>query len=337
MRKIFYVLMSLFVAFEITAAAMRCSICNKKIRGKYLKSNGKVFCSQKCYSKTRPVCAACKKRCMKGSYKKDGKFYCSKACLETSFPKCALCGKHFKSGVMVKSLTGDKVYCKECGALPKCFACGLPAAEGKKFSDGRFICSECDKSAIYSLDEAENLFKQVRTVMGKKLKWETKHRIHFRLVDLDTLKKASSNFEPGMEMGLFKHNYTINTRTETKYSLFKGKEEKTQKFTSNNRYSIMLLTGLPKQKFIEVCAHELGHDWMEEYYPKIKSLKIKEGWAEYVASRVNALYGQSFMNKRMDMNPNKVYGEGYRFVRDYVKKHGLSGLFQYFRKLERNQ
>jgi hypothetical protein len=97
------------------------------------------------------------------------------------------------------------------------------------------------------------------------------------LVDSIILKKASANYEPGLEMGLFKHNYTIKTKIETSYSLFKGKQEKKQKRKTNHRYSVLVLTGLPKKKFIEVCAHELGHDWMDENFPKIKDLKLKEG------------------------------------------------------------
>ena len=100
------------------------------------------------------------------------------------------------------------------------------------------------------------------------------------------------------------------------------KWEKEQKLKTNHRYSILVLTGLPKKKFIEVCAHELGHDWMNENFPKIKDLKLKEGWAEYFASEVNKLYEQKAMNKRIETNTSKVYGDGYRFIRDYVKRHG---------------
>lgn len=41
------------------------------------------------------------------------------------------------------------------------------------------------------------------------------------------------------------------------------------------------------------------------------------------------------MNQRMDKNTNAVYGGGYRFIRDYVKQHGITGLMKYFRKLDK--
>lgn len=335
MRKILFLILSFLFAFQLTAATLRCSICRKKIRGRYFKSNGKTFCSQKCFNKTKPICVACGKRCVNGAFKKKDKFYCSKKCIETTLPKCVLCGKPFRQGIVLKVPGGDKVYCKHCGSLPKCFACSLPAASGTYLKDGRFLGADCGKTAIFSEAEGQKLFNKVRAKIRSKLNWATNHKIRFRLVGSKTLQKASSNYEPGLEMGLFKHNYTIKTKVKTSYTLFKGKQEKTETYQTDDRYTIYILSGLPKWKFIEVCAHELGHDWMQGRFPKIRNLKIKEGWAEYFATRVNDLYGQGFLNKRMEANTNKIYGGGYRFVQNYVKQHGINGLMRYFRQLNR--
>ncbi|MDD5728020.1 MAG: LIM domain-containing protein [Victivallales bacterium] len=333
MRRSLLLVLSLLFALQLIAATLRCSVCGKKIQGRYLKADGKVFCSRECYGKTLPVCAACGKRCLHGAYRKDGKFYCSQKCLESTLPKCVLCGKPFSKGIIIKTPQGNKVFCQQCAALPKCFVCGEPAASGTYLKDGRFLGEKCGREAIFSESDGQKIFAEVRELMRSKLNLGTRHCIHFQLVDLNTLKKASQNYEPGMEMGLFKHSYTINTRTETTYSLFEGKREKTEKRLTNNRYAIMLLDGLPEWKFVEVCAHELGHDYMDEYFPKIRDLKIKEGWAEYVAAMVNSLCKRDYLNKRMEENPSKVYGDGYRFISDYVRQHGLDGLMQYFHRL----
>lgn len=335
MRNFLFAFLSFLFIFQLAAATLRCSICREKIHGRYFKSNGKVFCSQKCFNKTKPICVVCGKRCVHGVFKKEGRFYCSKKCVETTLPRCFLCNKPFRQGIVIKAPDGDKVYCKHCGSLPRCFACSLPAASGTYLKDGRFLGADCAKTAIFSEAEGKELFDKVRAKIRRKLNWGTGHKISFRLVDSKTLQKASHNYEPGLEMGLFKYSYTIKTRTETTYSLLKGRQEKTEKYHTNDRYTIFILSGLPKWKFIEVCAHELGHDWMQGYYPKIKTLKIKEGWAEYFASLVNDIYGQGYMNKRMEVNPNAIYGGGYRFIRDYVKQHGIRGLMRYFRQLDK--
>ena len=316
---------------------MRCSICRKKIRPgtRYSKSNGKIFCGRRCFNKTKPVCAACGKRCARGAYKKKDKFYCSKKCVETTLPKCIMCKKPFKQGIIIKAAQGDKVYCKNCGSLPKCFACALPAASGSRLKDGRVLGSDCAKTAIFSEAEGKKLFKKIRAKIHDKLRMATNHKIRFRLVDSKTLQKASDNYEPGMEMGLFKHSYTIKTSTKTTYTLLKGRQKKTKKYRTDEHYTIFILSGLPKWKFIEVCAHELGHDWMQGDFPKIRDLKIKEGWAEYFATLVNDIYGQGYLNKRMEKNDNAIYGGGYRFINGYVKKHGVNGLMRYLRQLNK--
>lgn len=367
MRKILFVFLSLLFILQASAITQRCSICRKRIAGRYFKSQGKTFCSERCFNKTKPLCSACGKRCLKGSYKQKKKFYCSKKCLETTLPKCTVCGKPctqgsytknkkyycskkcvettlpkcamcekpFRKGVVVKTPEGDRTYCSHCGSLPRCFACGLPAPSGTYLKDGRFLGRDCGDSAIFSESEGRELFNDIREKIRKDLGWSTNHRIHFRLVDQKTLQKSSENYEPGMEMGLYKYNFTLKTRTETSYSLLKGRKEKTTQYRTNKRYSVFLLSGLPEWKFIEVCGHELGHDWMQANFPKIKDLKIKEGWAEYFASRVNDIYGQSHLNNRMRKNTSRIYGEGYRFIRDYVKKHGMNGLLEYFKKLNK--
>jgi hypothetical protein len=69
-----------------------------------------------------------------------------------------------------------------------------------------------------------------------------------------------------------------------------------------------------------VIAHELAHDYMHEQYKNIKDQKIVEGWAEYVASRVNSLYGRESMNIRMEKNPSSTYGDGYRLLASIARK-----------------
>ncbi len=81
MRKFLFLILSLLFVLQLVAATLHCSICNKKIRGRYFKSNGKTFCSQKCFNKTKPVCAACGKRCTMGAFNKNEKFYVTKKCL----------------------------------------------------------------------------------------------------------------------------------------------------------------------------------------------------------------------------------------------------------------
>lgn len=312
------------------AAALNCDSCGKRIRGNYVKANDRSYCNNACYEKTLPVCAACGKRCTGGHFVKDDKSYCSRECLSVTLPSCHLCNKRFQQGVIVKEpIGGDKVFCPECARLPKCFSCSMPD-NCLKLDDGRDICRECNRTGVFKPELAERIFRQVRERLRNELGLATEHDIRFMLTDAATLEKNSTHYAPGQELGLFKYNYTLRSVTETRYTLTRGRQESTREYKTDERYVIMVLYGIPENKFVEVAAHELGHDWMQAYYPEIEDLKIKEGWAEYVASQANILYGREDMNRRMEQNPDPIYGEGYRFIRDYIERHGFDGLKKYF-------
>ncbi len=336
-RSKFFHTLLIFSAISLSClslyAAMYCSVCKRQITGSYIKSGDKVLCSQSCLDKTLPRCAICGKVC-NGGFQKNGKFYCSKPCLEKTLPKCALCGKPFSFGMLFSNNGKDgPVYCAECAAKPKCFACTLPN-DCEKLSDGRYICRNCKASAVFNEEQALQIFNDVRKRLYEELGYSTQHNIEFYATDAKNLEAKSKNYSPGQELGLYVCNFTINTVTKTKVGWNLKAEEKTEEYKSNEKFSVYVLYGLPRKKLIEVCGHELAHDWMQENFPKTQDIKLKEGWAEYIATRINDLYEQSEMNKRMEENKDPVYGDGYRMVKDFVKQNGVKNIGQLFRQHE---
>lgn len=288
----------LAVCFGTFAAlALDCSQCGRPIKGKYLTANNKVFCSETCYEKT--------------------------------LPKCSLCGRPFREGVQIAEHP-DKVYCKECGAKPACFNCRLPN-DCEKLDDGRNICRVCKADAIFDQAQAQAVFDQVRERMRRDLNLWTDRNIHFYLTSLPDLEKRSPDKTvPGDELGLYSYTFTEVTATEKKLPW--SKPRNTVKIT-NERFAVYALYGLNKARLIEVCAHELAHDWMQKNYPRIRDLKVREGFAEYVAHEVNSLYGNNALNIRIEKNPDPVYGGGYREIAAYARLHGFGGLLGYFAEL----
>ena len=302
-----------------------CAVCGKRITSRYLQYKGHFYCSQKCLDKVIPKCVICGRPAkMKAS---DGKYYCSDECYKKSLPICAFCHKHIKKGVR---RGWEKVLlCSECAALPRCFACSMPA-DYAKLSDGRYICRKCRSSAITDLKSAIKLAESVRNVMRSKLGLSTNHKIEYKLVSYDVLNgKAEYSNNKGMEFGLFHCDQKTTTRKVQKTVGGVVLSEKVSKKISY-KYTIYFLSYIPKDKFIEVAAHELAHDWMQENYPNIQDLKVIEGWAEFTASLVNKIYGHGRMNMRMVENRNKIYGDGYRMIHQYAVKHKISGLLKMF-------
>jgi len=323
-------LLGLIGLTAVTAAALECSVCGKTIVGDYLSVNGKAFCSQHCLETTLPHCAVCGKAINGPCYRKGDQYYCSKACLETLLPTCHGCGKKAMKGVLFKG-DEDLFYCSECAAKPKCFSCQLPAIGGRRLDDGRVICPACDREAVWTMDAAEKIFQEVRDTMRDQLDIGTSHRIQLRMVDLPSMQRRSPNYAPGMEMGLFVYDATINT-VVTSHPLALGTRDKVETYRSDVSYTIYFLSGTPRRKLIEVFAHELGHDWMTENYPQVKSLKIREGFSEYCAWCVNHLFHQDAMNRRIAENSDPIYGDGFREIHKIAEEDGITSIRRFLRR-----
>ncbi|OGV40209.1 MAG: hypothetical protein A2X48_20640 [Lentisphaerae bacterium GWF2_49_21] len=311
-------------AHAAPAQSVKCVQCGKEIKPgeRFLKtSDGKIFCSEKCYQASLPLCSVCQKM-LSGSFfrSKDGKnLYCSEKCLSTTWPSCSLCKKKVKEGTMLIGAGGKNFFCGKCAELPRCFCCDMPA-KCAKLKDGRFICPECAKTAVMEEQDIIAIIKEVRLKMNEKLSMSTDHQIEYKVVDFVELSKLVPEKQEGIELGLFRFEETNEKTISTKSTIAGDTITKVEDEKISRKYAIYVLYGMTKDKLIEVAAHELAHDWMKASYPRIADLKVKEGFAEYAASKVNALYGRESMNGRMQDNPSDIYGGGYRFIAGIAKK-----------------
>ena len=194
------------------------------------------------------------------------------------------------------------------------------------------ICPECNRDAGLTQEEIEALFREIRQKMRTELDIGTSHRIQLRMLDLPAMQRRSPDYAPGVELGLFVYDATINTVITTQPLILGGEREKTETYRSNVSYSIYFLSHTPRRKLIEVFAHELGHDWMIENFPKVKSLEIREGFSEYCAWLANRLFGQEFMNRRIENNPDPIYGGGFRLIKKIGDEGGMSSIRRFLRK-----
>jgi hypothetical protein len=321
---LFSIISTLFLsAFFLQAGVLKCSLCGNRISRKYIKDQkGRVYCSKKCYLKSLPKCCKCGKP---ASIHSGEKYYCSKRCLKSTWRRCASCGKRANKG-RLRGL--DKTFlCLECAMKPQCFACSMPGVF--ELADGRYICEKCNETAVFKESKAIEIAENVRNIMRDSLLLSTDHNINYHLVSLFELKKKESG-KKVTELGLFKFSMTVERITKTTTHGLETKKEIFRKIRSEN-YDIYFLSGLPLKKLQEVAAHELAHDWMQEQFPNINDDMIREGWAEYVASEVNEILGHSDMNKRMNKNPDEVYGQGYRLIRNYVDDNGINALLESFK------
>ena len=293
--------------FAAKRNVMTCDWCGKKIssNASFLKSEDKNFCSEKCFDEYAesllPVCDVCGRRFKEG-FTSEGKNYCSKACLETTFHECVHCHRREPKGIIL----GENIFlCDYCKDLPSCSSCRMPLDKfAKELDDGRKLCRECARDAIFSQSEMDAIMKELRRELADKFKMSTKHDIEFELCDRETLKKESGN-DGERELGLF----IFNTKTLTLFGHPVRKAEE---------YRILILNGQSPDFFRGVGAHELAHDWMSENLPHIDDDQIREGFAEFVAWAYAKAENLDRIPWRMEQNMDEVYGDGFRKVRDMM-------------------
>ena len=293
--------------FAAKRNTMNCDWCGKKIpsNASFLRSDDKNFCNEKCFNayaeSLLPVCDVCGKR-FKSGFTSEGKNYCSKACLETSFHECFHCHRREPKGVLV----GDGLFlCEYCKELPACASCQMPLDKfAKDLGDGRSICRDCARDAIFSQSEMDSVMDSLRKLLAERFKMSTDHPIKYALCTRPELKKESTG-DGEHELGLFVFNrHTLSFFNRT----IRNREE----------FRILILSGLAPDFFRGVGAHELAHDWMQENLPHIDDPQIREGFAEFVSWAFAKSEKLDRIPWRMEQNTDEVYGDGFRKVRDMM-------------------
>jgi len=334
-----------------------CAACGKALTEKIVDCYGKTYCNRRCARRDRPACSVCGKRkrnleavdmdffcgqcrdlagrfrctsCRKVMPEKHlvsgGKVFCSTGCYLLSLPPCAICGKPTRFRIVVE----DTVFCERCAALEPCFSCGRPG-KTNLLMDGRRICSSCRQSAVFELGRARDIFNEVRLTMDRELEIGTDHQIELELVDTRQLMEIRPGTGIGLEMG----HYHYEEETTTTYTFTRDRQGQTKNRKKLNEltkkyFRVYILHNLPLNRFIEVAAHELAHDWLRENFPLIEEPWMVEGFAEHVASRVNRLYGHEELNERMENSPHPVYGEGFRRMERLAATcRSMTGLLEY--------
>ena len=205
--------------------------------------------------------------------------------------KCAHCQKERFVSVRAKNGAGKLMpLCYECAMQPRCAYCQMPSEV--ESGGGDRLCRDCAKDCIKENAEAEKAMKDVRQALSAKFKMTSKHKIAYELgtrKDLNLDADGEHN-----ELGWFDPK-TVRNKPQ---------------------YTIRILTGLPRDVFRAVGAHELAHDWMDETLPHLMDMpEIREGFAEFVAWSFSKAEGNKRMMEYTEGRTDDVYGGGFRKVR----------------------
>jgi len=172
-------------------------------------------------------------------------------------------------------------------------------------------CSVCKAAAIVDTQRAKLIFKEIAG-------WCSRQGLRF--------DPANVGFKLGGDIA-GAGGTTNQHRLGVTESLLNVKDNGLRKVT------VSVIPGMPEPLFRSVVAHECVHVWTAIH--RIRQTQVaEEGLAEvvsylYVKSRRGLDY--TVLARRMEKNPDPVYGSGFRSVQATVEYRGLR---QYIRSLQ---
>jgi hypothetical protein len=206
--------------------------------------------------------------------------------------RCDLCGALLAFAAIMTPMGG--VFCTSHQDLPNCQLCSAPFRGA-----GRF-CGSCAATSINNQEQVRAVLPKAREVlhaMGVVLN----PPVHVQLVDDARMRMLSAN-----ESGRVAGTTMVHGQQVTE---------------------IHIVSGLPEVDFGATVAHEVMHAWMAQNGFAPMDARIEEGLCEVVAYRW--LRDQidprgQLLRERMDTSPDPVYGDGFRMVKQSVKRHRMN-------------
>ena len=197
-----------------------------------------------------------------------------------------------------------------------------PGKNLRKLPNNNSICRYCNNNIVKTLPELQKIFDAVQRDLTRKFNFKFDHPIKLEMRSF----AGGENWDTSREFGLYKYRGRM-VFTEPGV-IGKWRKQKTTVSFENESCTIIVMDYLPRNKAAEVIAHELAHDYMKHRWYFIKSDLLKEGFAELVAAEYNRYCGNERWNYRMEVNPDKIYGDGYRLMKSYLQKGSWQEVFR---------
>ncbi len=302
-----------------------CSLCGKPIDGEFSKDSGKYYHTD-CSAKLKGlICAFCGEIISGEYYVSDNKKYHSKCYYNDVAPKCEIC-KQPLVGTYLVDFFGHRYHESHKSELSECNNCGRLICEpltggGVILEDKREICNICYSTRLENRNEYENLANLVLSrleTIGFRLRNKD---IKIFPVNRDNLRTISEGSYSSAMRGFTVSN-VLTTYTNDK---LEGVEKS---------HKIYLLDRLPLLDTESILAHELMHVWVTENTDIVHSPELLEGscnFVSYLYLKMKRSSESEFIIKQMEMNPDPVYGSGYRKVKDRFEFEPLSVLFTFLK------
>ena len=204
------------------------------------------------------------------------------------------------------------VACQE--GYPGCAVCAVPVVKGGlRLSDGRVLCRQHAPQAVLNAGQARaslaSAEQAILAALGAGL------RLHHPVDDVRVvdrpglLRLVGRRMAAGQEvLGLF-------------HLGIRGVER---------RYTVYFVSGLPQERLQTVAAHEYAHAWQSEQNGRYSTCsdRLREGFAEWVAFRVNRHLGRQSELDHLLAEKTGPYAEGLRRLLEVERRSGASAVLR---------
>lgn len=220
--------------------------------------------------------------------------------------KCTICNTEIKGRYWVDAW--QQPIC-DCHKVEYCYSCDrFVKPTDLHLADGRCLCPVCQPSAVFLPQHIEWVEKRVRPILAR-------HgitgipQVPIQLVTPEEMAVLNRSGQ----INLFRQGLTATVQT-------------TGWFSSKSEHTVYIFTQLPRIQFAGVLAHELLHVWQHEKHIQLPS-DLTEGFCNVGSFATYESIGNDLSRhliRKMEENPDPVYGDGFRKVVAIYKQTGAN-------------
>lgn len=219
-------------------------------------------------------------------------------------------------------------YCeRHAREYPRCTCCQRLICDrltggGVAYRDQRLVCNLCRKTAIDTKEQAKPYIEAVAAWMYQQGFTFQHLALRIELVYRHDLISRSEHQGSGEPQGMiFKTTFTGGG---------KAPRRKVD--------GVAILKGLSRHVMEGVAVHELGHAWLFLHGVDGLGAPIEEGFCNLLSHLYHRGFNTDearFCMKIIELDPDPVYGDGFRAVNAAVQRYGLSQIVDYLRRYRR--
>ena len=294
----------------------RCEGCGKSIKGSFIPQDGRPYHAA-CHDERFGLrCTFCHGLILGKYFTHEGMPVCEKDYLARIAARCFFCDQVLP-GTYMGNAFGQRA-CKRHDHGPCCSSCDrwLGPEERRqpaKSDFGTVLCHTCRIHAVWT-EEAQGYGNLFGSAALRELGLELKLVIPvpIRLESVARIRKLKGP-----------HQQRPDGITQTRVETINDRE------SARMVREIIVVGGLALEHFEGVLAHEFGHVWL--FHGKLDHLSDlqAEGFCELVKYRWLAKLGTPLayeIQRKMENNPDPVYGNGFRLLKGQWDRDGISGV-----------